>query len=194
MQNGISDHNIFSVTDKLYCWGGDRRDIPEVHNSEDKIRLTSEVYTENTNTLSWSTIPTYGTQPNAIRLYSCCTIDSTMYIFGGNCLLNDCFHNDLFSLDMSTKRWNEIIFDSSPSVIYPIKKHGHGMILFVDNNEEYLVVFGGYGPTPTTSTNQQQQQYRAQYILHPTLPNRVYTNEIHIVCISSSPCEYNVIV
>ena len=62
----------------------------------------------------------------------------------------------------------------------PMKKQGAGMISFTSNNEEYLFVFGGVGPTPTPIPS------TGQYIPHPTIPNKSYTNEVHMLSVSSS--------
>ena len=55
------------------------------------------------------------------------------------------------------------------------------MISFNINREYILLLFGGYGPTPIT------KQANSQYIPVPIIPNRLYTNETHIICVSSSP-------
>ena len=63
----------------------------------------------------------------------------------------------------------------------PMKKTGSGMISFSSDKEDYLLTIGGFGPTPATALP------HSVYTPHPTLPNRMYTNEAHVLCVSSSP-------
>ena len=99
--------------------------------------------------------------------------------FGGSCIPNDCFHNDLFELNTLTNEWREII-NSSPDN-GPMRKHSCGMISFNMNGEQSLLVIGGFGPTPSTTHTS------FKYIPSPRNPNHCYTNEIHTMCVNSSP-------
>ena len=111
--------------------------------------------------------------------FAICNIRDSIFYFGGSCKPRDCFYNDLFELDTLTSKWKEII-NSSPDN-GPIRKHGCGMISFNTNAEDNLLVIGGFGPTPiTTHTG-------SKYISSRVKPNHCYTNEIHTMCVYSSP-------
>ena len=100
-------------------------------------------------------------------------------VFGGSCKPGYCFHNDLFELNTLTKDWREIINNSPDNG--PMRKHGCGMISFDMSGEDNLLAIGGFGPTPVTT------QMNSQYIPHPSIPNFCYTNEVHTMCVNSSP-------
>ena len=62
-----------------------------------------------------------------------------------------------------------------------MRKRDCGMISFNMNGEDNLLVIGGFGPIPiTTHTG-------SKYIPPPNNPNHRYTNEIHTMCVNSSP-------
>ena len=180
--NNRSSHSIVTVNNKLYNWGGQRADMPEVHNSDLKSSLTSRVEVFDITGLSWSSITTTGVPPAAIMDYSCCTTGSKVYMFGGSCMPDDCYHNDLFMMDtLSNNEWSQIEYSNSSST-NPMKKLGHGMMSITNNKEEYLLIIGGYGPTPTSTTPNKE------YIPDPTTPNRWYTSEVHLLSVTS-PCQ-----
>ena len=54
-----------------------------------------------------------------------------------------------------------------------------GMISFSSGGKDYLLVIGGYGPLPANAP------VHSQYILDD--PSNCWTNEIHLLCVSSSP-------
>ena len=86
---------------------------------------------------------------------------------------------DLFELNTPTNEWREII-NSSPDN-GPMTKRDCRMISFNINAEDNLLVIGGFGPTPiTTHTG-------SKYIPHPNKTHLCYTNEIHTMCVNSSP-------
>ena len=78
-----------------------------------------------------------------------------------------------------TNEWREII-NSSPDN-GPMRKRSCGMISFNMNGEDNLLVIGGLGPTPITTNTD------SKYIPSPNIPNHCLTNEIHTMCLSSSP-------
>ena len=53
-----SDHRMVTVDGKEFNWGGNRTDMPEVHDSDLKNSLTSKVEVFDVPTLSWSSIGT----------------------------------------------------------------------------------------------------------------------------------------
>ena len=100
----------------------------------------------------------------AIMLYSCCTIGSKVYMFGGNCMTVTTII-DLFMMDTLSDKWSQMEYSNSSSTS-PVKKLGHGMMSIRTNNKkECLLVIGGYGPTPTSTTP------NAEYIPNPTRPS-----------------------
>ncbi len=163
----------------VYSWGGVQNYMPMVHRSPLKDHLTSTVEVFDMESLSWNSVATIGIPPAAVMHYSCCCVGNKMYTFGGSCMPYDCYHNDLFTLDTLNKEWRQVDCIDSLATS-PMKKRGAGMISFTSNNKKYLFVFGGVGPTPTPIPS------NGQYIQHPTIPDKSYTNEVHMLSVSSS--------
>ena len=172
-------HSTIVNSDRLYCWGGQHEDLSKIHHNDEKRKFTSFVDIFYFPTLKWERRSTTSTSPAGLMDYACTNrIDSILY-FGGSCKPLDCFHNDLFELDTLTNEWREII-NSSPDT-RPMRKRSCGMISFNMNGEDTLLVIGGFGPTPiTTHTG-------FKYIPHCNIPNLCITNEIHTMCVNSSP-------
>ena len=181
------NHSMVTVRNRVFNWGGWRGDMPLVHDSELKKSLTSSVEVFDITSLSWSSLVTLGVPPAAIMNYSCCTIGSKVYMFGGSCMNDDCFHNDLFMMDTLSNKWRQMEYSNSSSTS-PMKKQGLGIMSITNNKKECLLVIGGAGPTPTSTTP------NAEYIPHPTIPDVTYTNEVHMLNASSSPSQLLVII
>ena len=172
-------HSTIVNSDRLYWWGGMQENLPMVHYNDKKREFTSSVDIFHLPTLKWERRSTTVTLPAGVMDYACTNTNENILYFGGNCKPNDCFHNDLFELDTLTNEWREII-NSSPDN-GPMRKSGCGMISFNMNGEDNLLVIGGVGPTPiTTHTG-------SKYIPDPNIRNLCYTNEIHSMCVNSSP-------
>ena len=172
-------HSTVLNSDRLYCWGGQHEDLPMIHDHDEKRRFTSSVDILHFPTLKWERRSATATPPTGVMNYACTNIRDNILYFGGSCKLDDCFHNDLFELDTFTNEWREII-NSCPDN-GPMRKHGCGMISFNINQEDNLLVIGGFGPTPITT------RAGSKYIPSPKFPNHCYTNEIHTMCVNSSP-------
>ena len=153
--------------------------MPFEHDSDKKRNLTSFVEIFDISSLSWSRVPTVGNPPAAMMVYSRASISDIAYYFGGFCKPADCYHNDVFAFSTTGNKWNEILYTDTEHT--PMKKEASGMISFSSDKEDYLLTIGGVGPTPATIPP------HSVYIPHPTLPNRMYTNEAHVLCVSSSP-------
>ena len=111
--------------------------------------------------------------------YACTHIGNTIYYFGGCCKVDDCYHNNLYELNTITNKWGEIV-NSTPDNV-PMRKSSCGMISFNINGKDKLLLVGGSGPTPVTTHS------HSQYVPLPNNPSCCYTNEIHLMCVSSSP-------
>ena len=174
-----SEHSIVVNNHRLYCWGGQQNDLPRIHYNDEKTKFTSYVDVFHLPALKWERRSTTATPPAGVINYACTNIKDSILYFGGSCKPSDCFHNDLFELNTLTNEWREII-NSSPDN-GPMRKNGCGMISFDMNEEDNLLVIGGFGPTPmTTHTG-------SKCIPSPSAPNCCYTNEIHTMCVNSSP-------
>ena len=172
-------HSTLINSDRLYCWGGYQEDLPMIHYNDEKRMFTSTVDIFHLPTLKWERKSTTATPPAGVMNYACTNIRDNILYFGGSCKPDDCFHNDLFQLNALTNEWREII-NSSPDN-GPMRKRGCGMISFNMNGEDNLLIIGGFGTTPiTTHTG-------SKYIPSPSIPNHCYTNEIHSMCVNSSP-------
>ena len=89
----------------------------------------------------WQQFLTTGDPPLGVEGYALCSIDRTIYFFGG-CSSNGVYQNSLYSLKVDKWKWN-VLFSTSQSN-GPMKKGYTGMIAF----HESLLVVGGYGPPP----------------------------------------------
>ena len=174
-----AQHGLATIDNRVYNWGGNNTDtIPYVHRSPLKDSRTSAVEVFDLESLSWNSVSTTGVPPAAVMQYSCCSLGSKMYTFGGSCKPSDCYHNDLFALDTLNKEWRQV--DCTVSKSSPMKKQGAGMISFTSNNEECLFVFGGFGPNPTSMPSD------GQYIRSPLFPDKSFTNEMHMLSVQYS--------
>ena len=163
----------------MYCWGGFQIGLPLVHDNEDKRKFTSSVDIFHLPTSKCEMKSTTGTPPSGVLDYACTLIGNTIYYFGGSCKVDDCFHNNLYELNTITNKWGEIV-NSTPDNV-PMRKSLCGMISFNINGKDKLLLVGGYGPTPVTRYS------HSQYVPLPYTPSRCYTNETHLMCVSSSP-------
>ena len=111
--------------------------------------------------------------------YTCTNIDNNILYFGGNCVLNNCSHNNLFELNTLTLNWSEIICTTPDNI--QLKNIGCRMKSFNMNGEYSLFLSGGIGQQPLTT------QTDAQYIPLPNNPNHSYTNKIHFMNLFTSP-------
>ena len=172
-------HSTVVVNNMLYCWGGDRKNLPYVHDNEEKRKIMSSIDLFHLTALKWERDSTAGTPPVGVRNYVCTTIGTNIFYFGGNCKIDECYHNNLHELNSHNNNWREIV-NSAPENV-PMKKIRCGMISYDINGEYNLLVLGGLGPVPLTIHS------HSQYISNPNIPNRCYTNEAHVMCVTSSP-------
>ena len=174
-----SEHSTVVINNTLYCWGGDQKDLPQVHDSEEKRKITSSIDLFNLTTFKWERRSTTGTPPVGVLGYACTSIAKNIFYFGGDCKPDECYHNNLYELNSFNNNWREIE-NSTPDNV-PMKKIRCGMISYYINGECNLLVLGGFGPVPVTTHS------HSQYIVHPKYPNKCYTNEAHIMCVTTSP-------
>ena len=153
--------------------------MPLVHGSVDKMKLISFVEVFDIPSLSWSRVPTAGIPSTAVMGYSSASINNEVFFFGGDCKHRDCYHNYTFVLNTANKEWSRVLYANEEMA--PMKKIGHCMISFSGGKEDYLLVVGGFGPTPTTIPS------HSMYTRVPLYANHSFTNEAHILCVSSSP-------
>ena len=172
-----SGHSTHVVGDYLYMWGGAIDGLPEVHDNKDKWRLTSVIELFHLPTGRWEQRSTNGKPPLGVARYASTVIGNRIYYFGGYCNHDQCRHNTLNSLTTDSLTWNEQ-FPINPSM-GPMMKASCGMISLSFNNVDYLLVFGGYGPRPTSP------QPGAQYNDNRHAPGNVRTNEHHYYQLSS---------
>ncbi len=171
--NTRGSHSDIIIGDNVFSWCGYQKGLPFVHDSPAKRPFISSIDTLNLITSQWERRQTTGNPPNGAMLYSCCNIGNDVYYFGGMCEVNVCYHNNLFVLNTASYKWREIARNDGP-----IRKSACGMIPFNSNGDDYLLVIGGYGPTPANTPD------HSQYI--PRIdPSDCITNEIHIMCIAT---------
>ena len=171
-------HSSVVIGDNVFVWGGYQVGLPKIHDSPEKRQFTSSVEKFNLISAKWEKRATAGSPPNGTIGYSCCNIGNEIYYFGGNCKPADCYHNNLFVLNTSTNRWREVICSDDNR---PVEKGVCGMISFSSGGEDYLLVIGGLGPALSVLSVQ------AQYTPLQTNLSHCQTNELHLMCLSSSP-------
>ena len=170
------------IRDRLYCWGGEPEDLPMVHDSVNKRQFTESIDILDIPTFKWEQKGT-PYPPAGVRKYACANIGSSIFYYGGNCKPHDCFHDNLFELNTLTHNWSwkEIISRSDDN--RPMKKIACGMMSFKSNGQDNLLLLGGLGVTPAIKCTQTDSKYTQSPKLHALS----YTNETHVMSVSSSP-------
>jgi hypothetical protein len=164
-------HHSHLIEDNLYVWGGAQEDFFKIHDIKERKRFASCVEVFSLTSKKWMQHPTKGDPPLAMWNYSSATVGNDIYFFGGYFYHgrgDDCYQNSLFKLNVQTKRWTEITSNNGP-----MKKSKCGMVAIKINNEDRLLVIGGWGPTSAYSSRQLGAGYAECY------NGRVRTNEIH---------------
>lgn len=170
-------HATATVNDKVYMWGGWRKGFPEVHSSQEKTSLLSIMEVFDLKKGEWSEVETYGSPPLGVRGYSCATIGTRIYYYGGYCGHDWCRHSSLHYFETTTHTWTNVPIANPYQS--PMKKSSSGMVAFRDEAEDYLFVFGGVGML--CSANQSE----AIYIPWKENPDNGWTNESHIFSLQS---------
>ena len=174
-----TEHSTVIINNILYCWGGNQEDLPNVHDNEEKRKITSSIDLFLLPTFTWEGRSTTVTPPVGVRSYACTKIDNKIFYFGGDCKPHDCYHNNLYELNSLNNSWREVA-NSTPDNV-PMKKIDCGMISFEIKGKYNLLVLGGFGPVPVTIHS------HSQYILDPDNPKHCFTNEAHIMYVTTSP-------
>ncbi|XP_019854864.1 PREDICTED: uncharacterized protein LOC105313566 [Amphimedon queenslandica] len=171
-------HNTHIVNDKLYLWGGDQPGLPQLHNSPEKLKLSSVVDVIQLPTGEWETVATTGNPPLGIRGYASTVMNQQILFFGGSCNHDDCRHNSLFSLSLVDFKWTKL---SPTSMLQgPMLKAYCGMAGLRINGEDYLLVVGGVGPMANNRPYQTEAEYSDK-----GLQGFVRTNEHHYYKLST---------
>ncbi|XP_019862231.1 PREDICTED: kelch domain-containing protein 2-like isoform X2 [Amphimedon queenslandica] len=144
--NRRTGHRTVSVGDSLYLWAGNQDGLPEVHDSEEKRRITSNIQHFTPSTGQWITRGTTGTPPLGIIGYCCTAINDLLYYFGGDCGHENCYHNSITQLDTVSLQWREL---EPTDATRPVMMRGHGgMMSFEHDGAHHLLMIGGKGSKP----------------------------------------------
>ena len=73
------DHSTVVINNMLYCWGGNQEDLPEVHDNEEKRKITSSIDLFHLLTFTWERRSTTGTPPVGVKGYACTNIGITSF-------------------------------------------------------------------------------------------------------------------
>ena len=141
---GRAVHTAPVIGASLYLWAGNRPDLPKVHDSPQKRKLTSTVETFSFSTAHWSSHVTRGTSPSGVAGYSCVTIGSNIYYYAGWCGHGICYHNCLNALNTLTMSWTQL----HPNDESMMKKGYVGMLSLQFDGTDYLFMVGGIGSAP----------------------------------------------
>ena len=171
----ISSHSAPVVGESVFVWGGNRPDLPSVHDSPQKRKLLSTIDRLEFSTGRWSSHVTRGTSPPLGAMgYFCTTRNTDIFFFGGLCGDDLCYHNDVNSFNSLTYEWSNII----PTSDAVMKRGAGGMVYIESMGTEYLFMIGGNGSTPTT--------YQSQYQYIQMVNGRICTNEQNLLNLSTS--------
>ena len=135
------------IGDVLYLWAGRQEGLLEVHDSDRKRKLTSNIELYHVPSGQWSIKPTSGKPPLGVMGYSCSAANDKIYYFGGFCCHDNCYHNSLNELDTVTVKWKEL--QPTNDDILVMKRAAGGMITIEDDGIYCLLMIGGEGSPPT---------------------------------------------
>ena len=174
-------HSTAVVGDKMYLWAGTQEKLPGVHESSEKLKMTSFIEVFSLETGLWDCLPTSGTPPLGVQGYSCDSLKNDIYYFGGYCGHHWCRHNTIHSLVVGPMlHWRKI------SVVNPldgpIQKSGCGMVAFCSEDEDCLFIFGGNGLLKDSSIHEGPARYFRLMTGEQALG---CTNECHLLLIQS---------
>ena len=172
---GIAYHSAPVVGESVFVCGGQRPDLPRIHDSPQKRKFLSTIDRLEFRTGRWSSHVTRGTSPplGAIA-YFCTTRNTDIFFFGGKCGDDLCYHNDVNSFNSLTYEWSNIIPTSDA-----VMKRGFGRMICMESmGTEYLFMIGGTGSTPTT--------YQSQYQYIQMVDGTIHTNEQNLLNLSTS--------
>ena len=127
-------------------WAGYQEDLPEVHDSEEKSRITSNIQHFTPSTGQWITRGTTGTPPLGVAAYCCTAINDLLYYFGGACGHDDCYHNSITQLDTVSLQWREL--EPTDATRPVMRRWLGGMVSFEHDGVHHLLMIGGLGPKP----------------------------------------------
>ena len=78
--NWRSQHSTVVNSDRLYCWGGEQKDLPMIHYNEEKRKFISSVDIFHVPTFKWERKATTATPPAGVINYACTNIrDNILY-------------------------------------------------------------------------------------------------------------------
>ena len=163
----------------MYIWAGAVDDLPEVHDSQEKIQFISCVEVFCIESGDWISQQTSGAPPLGVKGYGCTAVGDTLHFFGGYCTCDHggCYHNSIHSLSTASLHWVELSPTTSEGGA-PMTKMECGMMAFKDGEDDILYVVAGYGRLPLCL--QPGAQYKADF------SDRATCNENHMFSLSSS--------
>ena len=159
-----SEHSAPVIGESLYLWAGNQFGFPYVHDSLQKTQLVSTVEIFSFSSGRWSSQPTKGVPPRGVIGYSCTTVRSGIYYYGGGCGHGHCYHNSLNLLDTLDMSWKSLAHNNKS-----MNKGYGGMVSLALDESEFLFIVGGIGSTPTIS--------RRQFQYHKLKDGHIRTNE-----------------
>ena len=168
-------HATACVGNKVYLWAGWQKGLPSEHSSPEKTRLTSVVDVFDLQTGEWKQYPTAGSPPLGVRGYTCATVGTSIYYFGGWCGHDWCRHNTVHRLDTETMTWHDVKTANPQRA--PMKKNSCGMVAFKEGEDDILFVCNGAGLLCSAA------QAEALYIPWKDNPDYGWTNEMHLFSI-----------
>ena len=183
---GRFSHQTQVIGDTLYLWGGGQPNLPDVHNSDEKKRISSQLQIFDITSGEWDTTSTRGNPPLGVMGYFSTTVNGKLYYFGGDCYHDDCYHNSLHELDTNNLTWTQL---SPTDDKIGVMKRAHGGMMSTEYEGVHcLIIIGGAGSSPSVQLPQ------AEYF--EMLDGNVRTNEQNMYDLSSGEkiirCPYTI--
>lgn len=151
-------------------WGGYLPDSTTGPGTKNKP-VISFVETYHLKSGRWEQSPTKGNPPLGIKGYAAAAAGNNIFFFGGFYGHPNCYFNTLTSLNVDDLNWKEI--SSNTSHYGPMMKSYSGMVALELDNEDYLALFGGVGPSSDNTPAQSGAKYSSSD------QGLIRSNEIH---------------
>uniref|UniRef100_A0A1X7U7C3 Uncharacterized protein n=1 Tax=Amphimedon queenslandica TaxID=400682 RepID=A0A1X7U7C3_AMPQE len=149
-------HSTVQVGNHLYMWGG------RLPDSEKMKSMHSVVEVCHVPSGEWVQKPTTGDPPLGVEGYAAAVIRNEIFFYGGYNFFHDKhYHDSLYSFNVDTFNWKEL--SPTTSDPGPMMKSGSSMIAIKVNDEDYLAVIGGWGPSSNNTPKQPGAQYSERY-------------------------------
>ena len=166
------------VGQKLFLSGGFRNMLPYRPDDAHVHNFNWDLDVLDISMGMWENGEASGDPPPGVYAAACDVFGSRLFAFGGGHGYGQCYHNDVFQLETTTKTRSQLVPVNGDGA--PMKKWRCGMSAFVDSDGKLqLCVFGGVGEEPIPSL----KQPGAEYVANTKRRGNAWCNELHCFCV-----------